>query len=297
LRKPTYDALFALFGEVIAEVCLEEGFLRVFKADNGFVSGFVAGFLGFNERDCALGLKQSLTPLGEIRLMQYRYVATTLGGFIQQLAVCYVGRGYWFYVPGVVPEGVEPESVDEKLLTKYQIAVSKFERARRKRAGLANLQYLRWGRKFLLLATEGKHPFFAEEASLIKDVRKHPLVVEGYAIGYANGRVRVSLSHETYEGLKSYCLENATHKEARWLTEVIRQVGFEPYAQVRYGLFSILTAINKKRQAAGLPLVPEDCVRRKRKIYRPFASPPLPSAQCGAPRRTGADTRQGRQAK
>ena len=38
--------------------------------------------------------------------MDYRCAATSVGGFIQQLAVSYVGRGYWFYVTGVIPERI-----------------------------------------------------------------------------------------------------------------------------------------------------------------------------------------------
>jgi hypothetical protein len=35
--------------------------------------------------------------------MEYRCEATSVAGFIQQLAVAYVGRGYFFYVAGVIP--------------------------------------------------------------------------------------------------------------------------------------------------------------------------------------------------
>ena len=38
----------------------------------------------------------------------YRYEATTVEGFVQQLAVCYFRNRYWFYVLGEVPEGKDP---------------------------------------------------------------------------------------------------------------------------------------------------------------------------------------------
>jgi hypothetical protein len=91
--------------------------------------------------------------------MYYRSVTPTLEGFIQQLACCYLTHGYWFYVSGFVPEGKDPTAVDAKLVAKYGVAVSESTRFRRKRVGLANLQYLRFERSFLLIATLGSHPF------------------------------------------------------------------------------------------------------------------------------------------
>ncbi len=51
--------------------------------------------------------------------MEYRCVATSLEGFIQQLAVAYIAHGYFFYVSAFVPEGKNPEAIDKKLLDKY----------------------------------------------------------------------------------------------------------------------------------------------------------------------------------
>ena len=34
--------------------------------------------------------------------------AQSLSGFIQQLAVSYVAKGYWFYVTGQVPDHKDP---------------------------------------------------------------------------------------------------------------------------------------------------------------------------------------------
>ena len=61
------------------------------------------------------------------------------------------------------PAGKDPEIVDRKLIDKYQIATNERERAYRKRRGLANMQYIRYGNWFLLLSTEGHHPFKQEE--------------------------------------------------------------------------------------------------------------------------------------
>ena len=48
--------------------------------------------------------------------MAYRCVATSVAGFVQQLAVAYVAHGYWFYVTGWIPQGKPPEAIDRKLI-------------------------------------------------------------------------------------------------------------------------------------------------------------------------------------
>jgi hypothetical protein len=101
--------------------------------------------------------------------MQYRSEATSVEGFVQQFACCYLRHGYWFYVTGRIPDRKSPEDVDRKLIEKYGIAVSESNRARRKRLGQANLQYLRF---FIILATHGTHRFFDEEADSIRDIRR-----------------------------------------------------------------------------------------------------------------------------
>jgi len=72
--------------------------------------------------------------------MEYRYLTHSVGGFIQQLAVCYIQRGYWFYVTGNIPAGKDPAQIDLKLLDQYGIGLSKYQRCRRKKYGQANLQ-------------------------------------------------------------------------------------------------------------------------------------------------------------
>src|SRR5437762_11820051 len=119
--------------------------------------------------------------------MEYRCEATSVAGFIQQLAVSYVGHGYVFYVTGEIPERKDPRGVDEKLVAKYGLASGKTSRARRKAAGLANVQYLRYGRLFVLLSTPGKHPIFDEEREFIRDARKVPIKFGGYSISYRAG--------------------------------------------------------------------------------------------------------------
>ena len=133
-------------------------------------------------------------------MLGYRYEAETIEGFVQQVAVSYVSKGYWFYVSGIVPEGKDPRAVAEKLIGKYGIAVSKFVRARRKVGGGANLQLILHGRIFLLLATQGEHLFFEEERTRIRDCREAPIKFASYAIGFRGGHVQVRIDRETERG-------------------------------------------------------------------------------------------------
>ena len=119
--------------------------------------------------------------------MPYRAEAKSVEGFIQQIACCYLRHGYWFYVCGRVPSDKDAKAIDEKLISKYGIAVSESTRARRKRAGQANLQYIRHEQFFVILATKGQHRFFDEEKNLIRDIRRVPLKYGGYSVSYRHG--------------------------------------------------------------------------------------------------------------
>src|SRR5262245_32373930 len=112
----------------------------------------------------------------------YRCEAATVAGFIQQLAVGCIARGYWFYVTGFIPPHKDARAVDQKLIERYGINCSKWTRHRRKQKGLANVQYLRFRRFFVLLSTSGEHEFFRKE-SRIEDIRRRPIKCFGYSVG------------------------------------------------------------------------------------------------------------------
>jgi len=200
----------------------------------------------------------------------YKCEATSVSGFVQQLAVSYLGNGYWFYVAGEIPEGKDPRKVDEKLVARYQVDLSKWARARRKRAGVANLQYIRHGRFFVILSTHGEHPFFQEEASAIRDARKTPIRFRGYSISYRGGHPHVRIEQENYKRLKAYFLELAVHRSAERLGQELGELPLEPYAPVRRQLLAVLRAVNLERKKAGFEPVPGSAFRFMRRICRPF---------------------------
>jgi hypothetical protein len=202
--------------------------------------------------------------------MPYRCEAVSIDGFIQQLAVAYVARGYFFYVTGRVPDRKDPRQVDQKLISRYHNDLSKWARARRKQAGLANVQYLRHEDFFVLLATHGDHPIFAEEGANIRDVRRHAISYAGYAVGFRGGHVQVRIDLRQYRELKAWFEEHATKRSAEGLAKAFYDLPFEPYYLVRRQEFNILRAVNRHRKAAGLPLLPKECIWLKRRPLKPF---------------------------
>jgi len=210
--------------------------------------------------------------------MTYRCVATSVAGFVQQVAVAYVRQGYWFYVAGEIPPHKDPARVDAKLIARYGIDVSKWTRARRKRAGLANVQYLRYERFYVLLATHGQHPFFEAEAVRLKDVRQCPIRFRGYSIGIGHARgsgeahVSVRMNREAYREWRGRLLGMAVHRTVEELVAEFRAIPFEPYAPVRDQLRCLLRAVNRRRQTAGLEEVPRAALHRRRCPVRVFGS-------------------------
>lgn len=207
---------------------------------------------------------------GACRPGEYRAVATSIGGFVQQLAVAYLRNGYWFYVAGYVPPAKDPAAVDRKLIERYEIARSKWSRARRKKEGLANLQYLRFERFFLLLATHGKHRFFEDEAKCLRDARRQPITFAGYSIGHRCGRPHVRVERLEHRLVRDRLLRLALVLPTEALEREFMRLPFEPYAPVRRQLLALRRAVNWRRKLAGLEPVPVTCIRLRRRIYRPF---------------------------
>ena len=219
--------------------------------------------------------------------MGYRYEATSVEGFIQQLATNYLPHGYWFYVSGCLPVGKDATALDQKLTQKYGICMSRQARARRKLSGLANLHYLRYERFFLIVATHGKHRFFAEEAASIRDVRKVPIKFAGHSISYKQGdylrkvegkpaeidrgwHSRVQIEREKFAELNAYFLDVAAKKSVERLGRELYNLPFEPYAPVRQQFLNLLRRINKARHKASLQRLSPEVLRYQRAIVKPF---------------------------
>jgi len=200
----------------------------------------------------------------------YRCEATSIEGFVHQLAVSYFGNGYWFYVTGEIPPAKDPRAVDQKLVARYGIDISKWARARNKKAGTANLQYIRFQRFFVLLASHGQHAFFDGEAPSIRDARRTPVRFYGYSISFRGGHSHVRIEQDTYKELKAYFIDLALRRSREALKEELSQIRFEPYAPIRRQLLAILREVNGLRKVAGYDPILTPCFRFRRRICHPF---------------------------
>jgi hypothetical protein len=228
----------------------------------------------------------------------YRCVATTLEGFVQQLAVAYVARRYFFYVTGRVPARMAATEHDRRLLAKYDVALSKWSRYRRRRRAseqgqrAASVQYLRYGQFWVLLATAGEHRFFHEHQGSISDkgrvprrqfhdVRERPISFGGYSIGWRK-RVTIRIAPRVYRELRKHFLDMAlaTYATGR-LEREFQAFPYESYAGVTRQMLAIFRAVNRRRRTAGLPGVPRERLPFGRRAIRPFDEPrPRASVVC-----------------
>ena len=189
---------------------------------------------------------------------------------MQQVAVSYLTHEYFFYVAGVVPEGKDARRVDEKLIERYELDVSKWTRARRKRAGLANVAYLRHGRFFVLLATAGKHRFFEDEGRAVRDFRRVPLKFGSYAISHRGGHPHVRIAEPTMKDLREGLQRLALRRSAADLGRTLHELPFEPYAPIRSQFCELLRLVNRSRSVAGLELVSKSVLRLRRRVLVVF---------------------------
>jgi hypothetical protein len=201
-----------------------------------------------------------------------------VAGFVQQLVVAYVSKGYYFYVTGVIPAQKDPAKTDRKILDAYDIEVSKWTRARRKKESLANVHYLRYGRFYVIIASHGFHEFFAAEANRLYDIRRRPLFFMGYSIGCRRERgggayhASVRINRDLFQTIKSRYEGAALECTAEQLFSELHTLPYEPYAPVRSQLRGLLRAINRRRRLAGLEQVSEQALRLRRAPVRPFDS-------------------------
>ena len=170
--------------------------------------------------------------------MAYRCVATSVAGFIQQLAVGYVARGYYFYVTGRIPDHKDPAKTDQKIIGQYGIGISKRDRrVERKRDWLMSITS-DMDAFFVLMANHGEQGFFAAEATQLRDVRVAPIHFMGYSIGCRRGRhmgvpCRRSIHQERLQELKVRFKQAAVHRSVEELCRALHAVPYEPYAPVR----------------------------------------------------------------
>ena len=207
--------------------------------------------------------------------MERRVEATTVEGFVQQLAVAYVAPGVLLLCHGIRPR-----------------------RARTRRGSTpSSAPATGWGyrsgpgpgagppgRRATPTSGSGgsscSWPLTARARSSprrrgsVRDARRTPIRFSGYAISHRGGHVHVRIDRPVYLGLKAYLVGIAAAQGR------VRPGGRGPegarlraVAPVRSQCRAILRAVNRARAAAGLPEVPRSCLRTRRRVVRPFGPP------------------------
>lgn len=214
----------------------------------------------------------------------HRYLVTSSEGFVQFLAHSCVKWGYYFWVGGELEEGADPRFLDHKFLHRYPVERTKSQRwYARHRKRQANLQYLRFERTWVLIAQQGRSPFFAAEGDAISDIRDTPFRFRGYSIGFKGGAPHVAIERDRFNELRKEARANALRYHLlawrRWFWEL----PFEAHGGVIDQAQEILEMVNKARKAAGLMPVPPWYVRRHRVTPRVFSEPRGPRGSRGVP--------------
>ncbi len=204
----------------------------------------------------------------------YRCEAASIEGFVQQIAVSYLLNGYFHVVLGRIPEDKSSAAVDSTLIQRYQINISKWTRARLKKRGRAGVQYLRYGRLFVIVATEGEHRFFERERSC--DVRRTGLECFGYQINCyrrSSGKWHpsVTIAPRKFKELRRKFQRSALRCRETEIEKKLRALPFAPFAGVVRQYVSLLNTVNRRRKRAGMVLISASCIRRRRKPVRVFA--------------------------
>jgi hypothetical protein len=155
------------------------------------------------------------------RCPHYLCEASSSEGLIQQVALSYLRHGYWWYVTGTIPDRKEPCEVDRNILAKYEIRKDWRFIAHNKQRGYANLQYIRHGRFYILMATKGWHEFKEREAKRIRDARKYPILIPRVSCGKsADNQRRAMKANRVFDGYTvsfrrgGYLKKNADEKTA-----------------------------------------------------------------------------------
>lgn len=222
----------------------------------------------------------------------YKYLATSLCGFIQQVAIAYVGNGkYFYYYKRAIKPGKDATKTDEFWVNDFPAGLSRWAKARRKQKGISNYQYIRFESVYLVLASRGDRSEFRKDVGpYLKNCRKEPIRVGGYSISWKpdrtseatlkilgrtrpEGHVCVRLTAEKYKKLKAYALSLALKKSSQDLEWWFWNVEVIPFAPVKRQMRDIFRAVNKKRKCQGLMKLDPWCLKRLRRQVFPFQAP------------------------
>jgi hypothetical protein len=212
---------------------------------------------------------------------RYRCIATSRAGFFQQLSrLLRPKEGYFYAVQGEIPDGKDPRKTDRRIIEEYSLGVSRWTNARAKKHGRAKVQYLRFERSYVKLATPGDPQagaadFREREKSRLKDLRETSLHLFGHSVGMRGGKPHIRIGERTYRRLLRGLKAQALRLSREELEERLHNLPFEPFAPVAQQFKKLLFHANLRRRAAGLPPARKSCLRLRCRSVRVF-DPPRP---------------------
>lgn len=184
--------------------------------------------------------------------MPYSYEVATLGHFLRRIAFDYLRYGYRRWALRHIPLDKDLKAIDTKLIGTYGITQCRTRRMRQRRRGFAVVQYVRFNRSFVLLATEGKHSTFERIRSY--DAKIVPLYINAYSIKVLHQGVSVQVRREVWRGV-----EIRLHRRALWSRTIvegeINALPFYRFPGVVTQIRGVVAAMNRRRRTAGLPKV------------------------------------------
>lgn len=178
-----------------------------------------------------------------------KYEAHSTGEFLRKVAIDYVRFGYVRYLIITVPQTKDLERVDRNIIKAYHITYHRTTRATRKKNGEAVVAYVRFGHRFVLLATEGRHE--EVEKREFKDCRVTPIHLSGYTIGFKGEKVNVQMSFKRYRALRKLLNRIALHNENK-LTDFFGRISPYAFPGIIRQELKLLKMVNVKRKRAGL---------------------------------------------
>ncbi|BAY08177.1 hypothetical protein [Calothrix sp. NIES-2098] len=182
----------------------------------------------------------------------HKYQVKSLGGLLRKVAIDYLRYGYTRYAVRTIPAHKNAEHIDEKILRAYNVTFCRTTRLRRAKQGNANVVYIRFHHRFILLATEGTHDAFNAIDSL--DFRSKPLLIDGYTIGIKGGTPCVMIAPRRYKMIRSHLQAIALFNEAR-VTEYLRNISPFSFPGIVRQKRRLLCEVNRKRKRAGLSTI------------------------------------------
>lgn len=208
----------------------------------------------------------------------YRYEAKSIDGMLSQLIRYVANGGHYFYIRVRVPQGKDPSAIAEKLLDKYDIRKSRWQRKRRHLKETAGIHLLQHQELIVIILTKGKHEkFYHDHHESVRDIRRNALKLFGYSIRYTFSEVErrykvfVRLDDKTRRKVESHMLTVAAwHRDRSDMEKEFRMLNFQPYEPVYDELVSIAKKVNKVRRRRGFEKIDLSCIPTKRRLGTVF---------------------------